>query len=185
MRRAAALLPLILCACPDTAMSDAAKLEAAGRTKEAAELYVRIAKHDPANLAAWDKAVELWCNKLVHVGECMSVLDLELDLLGKITRHANALSEVLELRARARLEQGLVEPALNDLDRAERANPRRASVHVARAKALVMLGRRGEAEAAIRAARKLDPNDEEANAMIAELPATDTSTESFGGGAKP
>ena len=180
-------LALLLAGCPAREMNKAKALEDEGRLPEAADAYQRIARREPANLAAWDRAIELWCNRLVHVGNCMGVLDLELELLGTVNRHHEALSEVLELRARARLEQGLVEPALTDLERAEKAAPGRASVHVARAKAYVMVGQRAAAEDEIRRARELDSGNDEADEIIAELPALTATRapaidEGFGGG---
>jgi tetratricopeptide (TPR) repeat protein len=176
-----ALLPM-LAACPDRSMDDAAALQKAGRTHEAAAAYFAIAKRDPANLAAWDQAIELWCRRLVDVGQCLGVLDVEKDRLGNLTRHKDALAEVLEGRARARLDQGLANAALEDLERAEKASPLKSSVFVVRAKAMVSLGRRREAIEALTRARTLDPENEEANALIPSLPDEAPSEEPFGGG---
>lgn len=169
------IFPLIigtiaLAACPDDSLDRARSLEAEGRIQEAGELYVFLAKKDPANLAAWDGAVSLWCTKHVNVGECMNVLDLELDLLGNLERHQDALSEVLELRARARTESGMAKAALSDLARAIPAGPNRPSVYVAQARALMMLGRTDEAHDALDHAKRLDPKHEEADQLYLELP---------------
>jgi tetratricopeptide (TPR) repeat protein len=128
-------------------------------------MYLDIAKADPANLAAWDAAIELWCRKSTNVGECMGVLDLELKLLGNVELHKEALSEVLELRARARTEQGLIDAALADLDRAERALRTRSTVFSARARALLKASRRDEALEALKHARELDPKNEEVDEL--------------------
>jgi tetratricopeptide (TPR) repeat protein len=176
------LLPALLAllfGCPENDFDRAKKLEEEGHYREAGELYVDIAKRDPANLAAWDRAVEVWCRKAINVGECMGVLDLELDRLGNLDRHSEALSEVLELRARARIEQGLVDAALDDLQRAEKASPKRASVFVARARAYVQAGKRAPALEALERAQMLDPNDKEIDELAALLP--DEEDEGFGG----
>ena len=157
--------------CPDTSMKDAEALAAAGKLEPAAQRYLAIARKDPANLAAWDQAVELSCRQRVHVGDCLSILDLELELLGNVSRHHEALSEVLERRARQRLSKGMIQPALGDLERAEKAGPGRASVFVVKAKVYNAIGERDRAIAAIEQARKLDPNNEEANAVAKKLPA--------------
>lgn len=169
----------MLAGCPDRPLDRAIALEAQGHLEEAGELYVDVAKKDPANLAAWDHAVELWCRKKVNVGECMNVLDLELDRLGNLERHHDALAEVLELRARARLEQGLLDAALQDLERAERAGPLRPGVHAAKARVLLRAGRRDAALEAIRRARELDPSAVEVEELLRELRAT--ADEGFGG----
>jgi tetratricopeptide (TPR) repeat protein len=163
--------------CPDDTLDRARELEREGRIQEAGDLYVYLAKKDPANLGAWDGAVALWCKKHVNVGECMGVLDLELDLLGNLQRHHDALSEVLELRARARIEAGMAKAALADLDRARKAAPERASVFCARARALIMLGHGEEARDALDQAKKLEPKNAEADQLYRELP----SSPGFGG----
>lgn len=172
----------LLFACPSDPLSGAEKLESSGKLEAAAQAYVRIAKADPANLAAWDRAVDIQCRRRIDVGACMGILDLELDLLGTLKRHHDVLSRVLERRARARLTQGLAEAALEDLARAEKAAPERASVQVAKAKALATLGRADEAHQTLLKARSLDPTNEEASALFAELPKP--TEELFGGGAK-
>lgn len=171
-RRIALLLGVqtTLLGCPDDTLDRARALEREGRIREAGELYQHIAKKDPANLAAWDGAVELWCRAHVDVGACMGVLDLELDLLGNVERHRDALSEVLELRGRARAESGMAQAALTDLLRAEKAGPNRASVFAAKARVLMMLGQTDAAHDALDVAKRLDPNNAEADALYLELP---------------
>lgn len=180
MRKASLLLLLLLYACPAHPFADAEALERAGDLEGAAQHYVRLAKADPANLAAWDRAIELQCKKRIDVGACIGILDLELDLIGSLARHHDALGEVLERRARARLEQGMAEAALGDLDRAERAAPLRSSIQVVKAKAYASLGKAREARQALEAARRLEPGNEEANAFFADLPPDPE--EEFGGG---
>ncbi len=158
-------------------MNKAKELEQLGQLKEAADRYWSIAKDDPANLGAWDGAVRIWCKLDINVGRCMEVLELELDVLGNLQRHQDALSEVLELRARARMEQGLANAALSDLVRSEKAAPERASVLIAKARALVMLGRRKDAIAALDRARKLEPKNVELQEVTRMLP----QEEGFGG----
>jgi tetratricopeptide (TPR) repeat protein len=162
---------LLLFACRANPLAEAEALEEAGHLEAAAAHYVSAAKADPANLAAWDRAIELQCRRRIDVGACIGILDLELDLLGSLQRHHDALGEVLERRARARLEQGMAAAALEDLARAERAMPLEASIHVVKAKALASLGRAAEARAALLEARRLEPDNAEANALFAELPA--------------
>ena len=79
--------------CADKPMDAAERLHASGDARSAARLYKGIAKKDPANLAAWDLAVDISCRELAEVGECLGVLDLELELLGKIDRHHAVLAE--------------------------------------------------------------------------------------------
>lgn len=173
------MLAAFFCGCTENDVEKARALERDGKIEEAGELYLDAAKKDPANLAAWDGAVELYCRKHVHVGKCMGVLDLELDRLGNLERHHDALSEVLELRARARIEQGIVDAAVADLDRAEKAAPKRSTVFSARARAYVHLGRMDDARAQLERARELDPHNEEINEVVKLLPAKET--EGFGG----
>ncbi|MEL7372300.1 MAG: tetratricopeptide repeat protein [Myxococcota bacterium] len=163
-------------ACPDGQLADARRLAQAGRTEEAGAAFVALAKADPANLAAWDGAVQLWCHDQINVGECMSVLDLELQLLGNLQRHRDTLSEVLERRARARLAQGMVDAALTDLERAIKAAPERATVYTARARAFMMMGRSEEGRLALRTARKLQPKLTEIDELYRSMPAADTAT---------
>jgi tetratricopeptide (TPR) repeat protein len=153
--------------------------ERAGDLEGAAELYVALAKVDPANLGAWDRAIEIQCRRRVDVGACIGVLELELDLLGSVTRHEEALSDVLERRARARLDQGMAQAALEDLERASKASPRKASVLVARAKAHASLGDAKLARRLLDEARAIDPSNVEASALYAELPSP--ADDAFGG----
>jgi tetratricopeptide (TPR) repeat protein len=170
-----------LAGCPANDIAHARELEHDGKIAEAGELYVAIAKKDPANLAAWDGAVALYCTKQVDVGECMGVLDLELQLLGNLTRHHDALSEVLELRARARIEQGLLDAALADLERAERAGAKRSTVYSAKARVLVTAGRMDDARAALERAKELDPKNGEIDELAKLLPPKNNEREGFGG----
>ena len=75
------LLGGLLSGCPERPLDRARRLEAAGQSKEAAQAYQQVAKADPANLAAWDKAVELLCAQGTAVNDCMGILDLERELL--------------------------------------------------------------------------------------------------------
>ena len=185
MVRVLLILSFALTGCPDRQLDDARALIEAGRYEEAGEAFVALAKADPANLGAWDGAVRLWCRDQVNVGRCISVLDLELQLLGTLQRHRDALAEVLERRARARLEQGLVEPALDDLERAIKAAPERPSVHVAQARAYMM---KGEADAMLKAldlAKKLDPRQVEADELYQLVPTASVADDEGFGGPKP
>lgn len=163
--------------CPSSPLSDARALESGGDKEGAAEAYFTVAKDDAANLAAWDSAVRIWCDELARIDKCLDVLDAELATLGNLQRHQDALSKALELRARTRMKAGLVKSALMDLERAKKAGPGRASVFVAKARGYAMLGVRHLAEQALEQARKLDPNNEEANEVAKMLPAE----EGFGG----
>ncbi len=165
--------------CPDRRLADARALVEAGRYEEAGDAFVRLAKTDPANLGAWDGAVQLWCRDQVNVGRCMTVLDLELQLLGSLQRHRDALSEVLERRGRARLEKGLVEAALKDFDRAVSAAPERPSVHTARARVFMMRGETNAMLEALDRAKKLAPKHVEADELYQLVPtdASDASTQ--------
>ncbi len=163
-----------LLACPGSPIDEARRLEAAGEREGAAERYQAVARADPANLAAWDAAVRLWCRELARIDRCVG---LELELLGDLASHREALGEALEARGRRRLEAGLVDAALGDLERAEKAAPRRASVHAAFARLWIA---RGDREAALRArdrARRLDPTLEELEALTETRP----TEEGFGG----
>ncbi|MCK6546614.1 tetratricopeptide repeat protein [Myxococcota bacterium] len=171
----------VLAGCPDRPLDRGAELEAKGQLTEAGELYVELVKRDPANLPAWDRAVDVWCRKKVDVGQCMNVLDLELDKLGNLERHHDALAEVLELRARARIEQGIVDAALSDLDRATKASPKRASLYTARARALIHVGRRDDAVTALKRAKELDATSPEIEELLKLLPGDTADTDGFGG----
>ncbi len=159
-----------LTACPNRPLDAARAALEAGRLDEAGEAFLAAAHRDPALLGAWDGAVEAWCVRAAHVGRCLSVLDLELDRLGSVDRHKDALSEALEGRARARMAAGLVQAALEDLDRAALAAPERAPVLVARARALAMLGQRDEALAALEAAQTIDPSHPELDEVRRMVP---------------
>ncbi len=172
----------LITGCPDQRLAAARRLAAQGQPQKAAEAFVALAKADPANLGAWDGAVQIWCRDLANVGKCMSVLDLELKLLGSLQRHRDALSEVLERRARARLAQGLVDAALADLDRATKAGPNRASVHAARARAHMMRGAREDMLRALKRAKTLDPHLAEVDALYRLLP-SEARHDGFGGSA--
>lgn len=165
-----ALTAATLAACPDRPLAEAEAARSAARWEEAGDAYLAAARRDPALLAAWDGAVDVWCREIVHVARCLKVLDLELELLGSVVRHHDALSQSLEARARARIDQGLAEPALSDLDRAAKAAPERASVHVARARALAMMGQREPALEALKTARSLQPGIAEADEVVEFIP---------------
>lgn len=151
-------------------MEQAKDLSRQGSHPQAGELFFAIAKSDPANLGAWDGAIDSFCRKEARVGRCMDVLDYELQVLGNLERHKDALGEALEARARARLEQGLLEAALSDLDRSDRAAPGRPATLVLRARALLMQGQRQPALDALYKAKKLDPNFEEADEVFELVP---------------
>lgn len=179
-------LPALLLGCPSSQMDDARALAANGQHEAAGDAFLRIARADPANLGAWDGAIEAFCEEEIRVGRCMEVLDLELDLLGTVERHRDALSEALEGRARARLAKGLVDAALEDLARAERAAPNRPDVLVTRARALVAKGDREGALEALYRAKKIDPDHAEADEVFglvpkAPTPAAPAPDDRFGG----
>ncbi len=169
---------IFLAGCPDTNMDEAKDLRAQGQHEQAGDLFFTLAKRDPANLGAWDGAIQAFCRDEVRVGRCLDVLDYELEVLGNLDRHKDALGEVLEARARARLDQGLVDAALGDLDRAERAAPGRAPTLVVRAKCLLKKGAVKAATEALYRAKKIDPQSAEADAVFRALPKGE---DSFGG----
>ncbi len=173
-------LGLALFGCPSRGIDGARKLENEGKLAEAAAAYKEVATKETQNLAAWDRAVDLTCDKLGRIDECAQLLDLELSILGSITRHRDALSSALEKRARARTEQGLPDAAIQDLDRAQKASPWRATVYAARARAHAMLGHRNSAEHDIEKAKEIDPTLAEGDALAFELPAPDPEP-GFGG----
>lgn len=179
------LLLTLLTGCPDTGLDDARALAGQGEHLKAGETFLALARRDPANLAAWDGAIDSFCRKEVRVGRCMAALELELDLLGNLERHADALSEALEGRARARLEHGLVDPALADLARAEKAAPGRPGVLVVKARALLARGDREDALKALYRAKKIDPGFAEADEVFRLVPPAKTATtapeDAFGG----
>lgn len=164
--------------CPSDPLAEARGLEARGERVEAAESFRRAAKRDPANLAAWDGAVRLYCEELARVGECLSTLDLELDLIGNVVRHTAAYASALEQRARARLESGMPAEAEADIERALRVTPERASLYVVRARARLARGERAAAEKDLARARQLDPAETEADEVVEILRAE---PEGFGG----
>lgn len=175
------LCGFVLCVgCPSNPLGRAQAFEQAGDLQSAARTYVAVAKADPANLAAWDRAIDIQCKQRIDVGACMGILDLELDLLGNLSRHHDALAEVLEMRARERLKQGFLDAALSDLERATKASPNRASLYVVQAKALSAQGKASEARSVLMRARALDPSNAEASALFAELPSPPE--DDFGGG---
>lgn len=181
-RPAALALALVLAGgCTQTPIEAADALARDGKKVEALAAFKAIAKKDPAHLAAWDRAVALACRELVDVGECLGVLDLELELLGKLDRHHDALGEVLERRARARVDQGLLDAALDDLARAERAAPERAGVFVVRALALVARGERAAARASLERAAVLDPQAPGLSAAAARVEGMAADDAPFGG----
>ena len=171
------LMSIQLVGCPEKPLDEARRQEAAGNLGKAAEYYLAAAKADPANLSAWDGAVKIWCKDLARIDKCLEVLDLELRKLGKLTRHHDYLSVALENRAKQRMQQGLVKSALMDLQRAAKAGPLRASVYVEQARAYSALGIRHLAEQALKKARKLDPNNRDADEVAKQLP----NEEGFGG----
>ncbi len=151
----------------------------------AAEAYRMAAKRDPANLAAWDGAVRLFCEELARVGECLSTLDLELDLIGNVVRHTAAYASALEQRARARLETGMAAEAQSDVERAMKVTPNRASLYVVRARAHLARGDKEKAEKDLTRARQLDPTQAEANELIEVLNAAPEPEDRFGGNTEP
>jgi tetratricopeptide (TPR) repeat protein len=164
------LLAIGLWGCPEDPVKTAHDLSTSGAHQAAGEAYVDAARRDPANVAAWDGAVEVWCRTLIDVDECLRVLELEMEILGNFQRHRDVLSEVLEARARARLERGLLSAALSDLDRAEHAAPERTSVLTARAAVWMRMKDWDQAQAAIDRALRQDPNHPEAKGLANRLP---------------
>jgi tetratricopeptide (TPR) repeat protein len=163
--------------CPDKPLETARKLEQSGDKLAAAKAYTIALKADRANLSAWDGALRIWCEELARIDKCLEILDLELATLGNLRRHQDHLSVALEKRARTRIKQGLVKSALMDLKRAQKAGPTRASVLVVQAIAYNALGIRHLAVQALQRARKLDPQNKEANEIAKRLP----DEEAFGG----
>lgn len=155
--------------CADRLLEHADRLAEQGRHLQAGESYLAVARTHPALLAAWDGAIHAFCHQEVRVGRCLEVLDLELSILGPVPRHRDVLSATLERRARHRLEQGLVDAALEDLDRAQRAGPERASVYSARARALAARGDLEGAREQLAEATRREPKLAEANQLIEEL----------------
>lgn len=173
-----------LIGCPQDPLAEARALEQRGESIAAAEAFRLAAKRDSANLAAWDGAVRLYCEELARVGECLSTLDLELDLIGNVARHTAAYASALEQRARARLESGMAAEAEADIERALRVTPDRASLFVVRARARLARGQREEAEKDLSRARQLDPNQAEANEVVKTLREGLEPQDTFGGPAE-
>lgn len=170
-----------LAGCAERPLEAAEALYASGDSAGAIKAFKAIARRDPAHLAAWDRAVQIACRDKVDVGECLGVLDLELELLGKLDRHHDALAEVLERRARARIDEGLLDAALDDLARAENAAPGRAGVQVARALALVARGDRAGAVGALERAARIDPHAPGMAAVHARVAGLSADDAPFGG----
>ena len=170
--------------CPDDPLAEARRLEAEGAQAAAGAAYLAAAKADPALLAAWDGAIRIFCREQSDVGRCLGVLDYELELLGRVDRHAEALAEALETRARARLETGLVDAARSDLERAEQVAPERASVQAALARVALARGDKSEARARLERARRLDPALEELESLW-DLTRTSTPASGTSPGADP
>jgi len=154
---ALALVALVALGCPDDPLGQAKALEDRGETEASAAAYLAAAKADPALIAAWDGAIHGYCRVLSDVGRCLSVLDYELELLGPVPRHADALAEALEARGRARLAKGMVDAAQSDFERAEQVAPERGSVQAALARVALARGDQALAAQRLDDARKLDP----------------------------
>ena len=191
MRLAVACVGIgVLVGCPADPLEEARRLEELDPAASSAA-YLQAARADPANLAAWDAAVRLRCEERVDVARCLDVLDLELELLGTVQRHHDALSRALEKRARLRMKRGLLEAARSDLERAKEAGPERASVRAALAKLALMLGETSAARAALEEARMRQPDHpelEELYRLLApprEAEASPPSAEEGFGGATP
>lgn len=157
-RAALGALLVLTCGCPSDPLQAARQHERAGDLDLAGEAYLQAAKADPALLAGWDGAVRIFCRQQSDVGRCLAVLDFELELLGRVERHADALAEALEQRARARLETGLVDAARSDLLRAEKVAPTRSTVHTALARVALASGQPVQARQRLERARELEPS---------------------------
>lgn len=168
-----------LIACPDRGLDRAEQALAAGRFDEAGEAYLNLARRDPAMLAAWDGAIQVWCVKQVRIGRCLEVLDLEIQKLGVVARHQKVLTRALASRAEARLRQGLFEAAASDLDRAENAGPPDAWVLRLRAEIWMAKGDPVKARAALKDAAELEPDHPDLRRLLDALP------EDEGFGAQP
>lgn len=187
--RTARVAPLLAAAaacfaCPNDPLDDAKRLESEGALPAAGEAYLEAAKADPALLAAWDGAIRIFCRARSDVGRCLGVLDYELELLGRVDRHAEALADALEARARARLETGLVDAARSDLLRAEQVAPDRASVQAALARVALARGDKAAARQRLERARRIAPNLEELEELWG-LTATSTPSSPASPGAGP
>jgi tetratricopeptide (TPR) repeat protein len=151
------LVAVTLLGCPSDPLLKARRLQDDGQLVAAAHAYLAVARRDPALLAAWDGAVDIQCRTRVDVAACLSVLDLELELLGTLQRHHDALASSLEARARARLLRGLVDAAQADLERAMAAAPDVGSIRAALARVALARGDRALARRRLREARDRDP----------------------------
>ncbi|MBX2812685.1 MAG: tetratricopeptide repeat protein [Myxococcales bacterium] len=184
--RGALLVIVSLClpafGCPENPLREAYQAQSHGQLNEAGDTFLRVARSDPANLAAWDGAIAIFCQQRVHVARCLEVLDLELELLGTVHRHRDALSLALEGRASARMDRGLAQAAIEDLARAETVTPNRANIAVLQARAWTMLGQREEALIALERAFSLDSKHPELDLIRAWLPAPQATTTTHGDG---
>lgn len=160
--------------CPDDPLAEARKLERDRQLAEAAAAYLEVARADPAHLAAWDAAARIHCRERRSISDCLQLLDLELELLGQVERHGALLAEALEARGRARLKQGMVHAALEDLTRSQEVAPDRASIFLAQARAYLMQGRQVEAEERIRQARRREPGHPELDELESMIRPTDS-----------
>lgn len=128
---------LLIAACARGDLDAARRLEAEGRLRAAGAAFQRLAESDPANLAAWDGAVRIWCRRLAAVGRCAAVLGEERARIGRVERHEAALFDALVGRAHARIDAGLIAAAADDIARAEKM--RMASPRLVAAKARLAL----------------------------------------------
>ncbi len=181
---------LAFVACTARPLDEARRLEARGELRAAALAARAAAGRDPANMPAWDLATDLFCRRLGDVGECLATLEVELDELGRLDRHALLLADALAGRARARLAIGLVEVAGQDLERAERFAVDHAPLLVARALWHRARGDERAARATLDHVLTLEPGHAEARALYgargeaaAAVTATaaDDASERFGG----
>lgn len=163
-------------ACTARPLDEARRLEAKGELRAAALAARAAAGHDAANMPAWDLATDLFCRRLGDVGECLATLEVELDKLGRLDRHALLLADALAGRARARLAIGLVEVAGQDLERAERFTVDHPPLLVARALWHRARGDERAARAALEQVLKLEPGHAEARALYGAATRTATAT---------
>ncbi|MEM1026279.1 MAG: tetratricopeptide repeat protein [Myxococcota bacterium] len=186
MRYHTPIVSMLVCGlgagCPTDPLQEAREFEKRGEFAQAAQMFLEAARSDPALLGAWDGAVRIHCEVRVDVASCLEVLDLELEVLGSVQRHADALAESLERRARARLEQGLLDSAASDLQRAEAAGPERGSVHAVWARLHLARGDPSKARRSLDAARARTPDLPELEGLYQVLEAQAPSDpEGFGG----
>ncbi len=173
-------------ACTARPLDEARRLEARGEIRAAALAARAAAGRDPANMPAWDLATELFCRRLGDVGECLATLEVELDELGRLDRHALLLADALAARARARIAIGLVDVAGQDLERAERFTVDHPPLLVARALWHRARGDKRAARAALDHALTLEPGHAEARALYGAATTTTSAAdgeaeERFGG----